>query len=588
MSKAARMRSISDIGVSASAARAESEALAASSASKRLKKSPRGGPPVSAPIAPAGPASRRSASVDVHGVASRRKSWVDEEGDEMIVDLGQRRRAASEAGTPPSETTNRAARARAVANPANGPQSAAVSPSSKRPADVFGPTTSTKGYASDTEAMQPKKKSLTKKREQQTVPAAIASTVSLPHQPTQLSIPSAPPPILATPTATPMRKASVKSTAPRSKSPLSQPQPQPQQAGPATILAAGGEHPSGVLGSGKKTTALGHGVGGSGGVARRASLSGASPGKAEAPSRSAASIKAPGSVFEQRQADVGRQSMQVQQPSSSAAGQSIRAESPARAGAATNGYHQPAKGPLRSALRNSRPSSLQHGDLSAPPPPVAGDLPWGSDGTLHQPRKADKGKATVRPTHESETDQSGDESNEVFYSDLEEVETASKTATPAPQVPTESSAPAPVALGGMNGHAIGHTKTFSEVSQSSTSTFIPGSSSSAQPRVPPLASEQQQTPRRRKSVRVSLQPTFSPSPPAIEYDDDEEQRLHAPWAWKYESSVAPPAPQPLAAPVPLRAPVKTVASQEAAPDMWADSSDEDEQKERDAKALRLI
>ena len=83
----------------------------------------------------------------------------------------------------------------------------------------------------------------------------------------------------------------------------------------------------------------------------------------------------------------------------------------------------------------------------------------------------------------------------------------------------------------LNGHAVGYTG--SDGSHSTTSTAVH--------RLPPptttssTTSQQPGTtllPRRRKSVRVSLKPTFSPSPPAVEYDDDDKDVQ--PWAWKQE------------------------------------------------------
>jgi hypothetical protein len=64
-------------------------------------------------------------------------------------------------------------------------------------------------------------------------------------------------------------------------------------------------------------------------------------------------------------------------------------------------------------------------------------------------------------------------------------------------------------------------------------------------------------PQRRKSVRVSLQPTFSPTPPAIDDTEDEaeEGSRHAPW------SSPPPA------------------------DMWEDSSEEDVEYQKAKKLL---
>ncbi|KIL63692.1 hypothetical protein M378DRAFT_654257 [Amanita muscaria Koide BX008] len=80
------------------------------------------------------------------------------------------------------------------------------------------------------------------------------------------------------------------------------------------------------------------------------------------------------------------------------------------------------------------------------------------------------------------------------------------------------------------------------------------------------------TPQRRKSVRVSLQPTFSPTPPAI--DDDTDEEGHGPrsvWGGK------PPAQD-----VKLNG---WASKRQEATDVWENSSDEDEEY---ANAKRLL
>ncbi|KAJ6489178.1 hypothetical protein C8R47DRAFT_1125246 [Mycena vitilis] len=68
-------------------------------------------------------------------------------------------------------------------------------------------------------------------------------------------------------------------------------------------------------------------------------------------------------------------------------------------------------------------------------------------------------------------------------------------------------------------------------------------------------------PKRRKSVRVSLQPTFSPTPPAIDYETEEEadQGRHAPWNGRAQP-----------------------------PDMWEDSSEEDVEYQKAKKLLTRV
>lgn len=89
-----------------------------------------------------------------------------------------------------------------------------------------------------------------------------------------------------------------------------------------------------------------------------------------------------------------------------------------------------------------------------------------------------------------------------------------------------------------------------------------------------------QTPRRRKSVRVSLKPTFSPTPPAIDDDDDGDVRqARAPWVWKQEAALPSSSTPPRSLPPPKQNGNADVV------DMWADSSEEDEEYQ---KAKRML
>jgi hypothetical protein len=88
------------------------------------------------------------------------------------------------------------------------------------------------------------------------------------------------------------------------------------------------------------------------------------------------------------------------------------------------------------------------------------------------------------------------------------------------------------------------------------------------------------SPRRRKSVRVSLQPTFSPTPPAIDYDDDEdEDQKHAPW--KPAENQASTSQLPVQPSQPQSEPKPPI---DVHKDMWADSDDENDEY-RNAKLL---
>lgn len=681
---------------------------------------------------------RRSASVDPN---DNRRSWTEKsdegEGDGMIVDLGRRRRVASEVGGTKAQAQAQAHVTKRESQGVDAPpsmskvRSAAGAPRTsqstvvERQTDVFGSTPKAQGYSSDTAVGQAgatavaKKKSLSKKRG----PDTTGSTAHL-HSVSGLSS------VLGHSRSVSTPAGNSASAAPHAV--------HTGNSGTTTVLTAGGEHPSGVLvpqrgwdahahaqGGGlsrnssvvsaasaptggtrpkKKGTALGQGMGGGGGVARRASLTTNSPSQtkgegstshtaAQAPvfqplppalnlmsivedvartnregwqrdlktrksvggsqkaagmidvvrapppvgrstlealgashirSRAAGStttlvadastpsrtgmfeIKAPGSVFDQRkESDVSR----VRPPTTE---NSFRYAAPKMTQNSQSTLHLPqdtrlaSRTPLRSAMRNSSrspsPVTVRTPSQPAPnpeghtsqmlPPPVNGALPWGSDGKLHQSRKAEQGKSAPPP---EDVDPSGDSASEVFYSDLEEFEReAAPPPVPAakavalasraqPHTKTNINGSKPLAMGDMNGHADPHIhagKTPSELSHSSNSTYIAGSALRSG------VEYSDATPRRRKSVRVSLQPTFSPSPPAIE--DYEEAERYQTWASQdsrhttHRAAVAPPSSLP--APVPVRA-VAMPAAVSTELDMWADSDDEDEQY---SKAKRML
>ena len=116
-----------------------------------------------------------------------------------------------------------------------------------------------------------------------------------------------------------------------------------------------------------------------------------------------------------------------------------------------------------------------------------------------------------------ESTSTNDTENEVFYTDDEN---ADDEAVVAPM---------------LNGHAVGYTAaTSSDLSHSTTSTAVNRLPTHTTTTSPTATTQPAATlvARRRKSVRVSLQPTFSPSPPAVEYDDDKEEQQ--PWVWKQD------------------------------------------------------
>jgi hypothetical protein len=84
---------------------------------------------------------------------------------------------------------------------------------------------------------------------------------------------------------------------------------------------------------------------------------------------------------------------------------------------------------------------------------------------------------------------------------------------------------------------------------------------------PVIPSVTVQTPRKRKSVRVSLKPTFSPSPPAIEYEE-------ASSSYHFENHQ----------PVPTK-PQTSSHGEGKRHEKWADSSDEDEEYNNAKAAL---
>ncbi|TBU37843.1 hypothetical protein BD309DRAFT_973136 [Dichomitus squalens] len=96
-------------------------------------------------------------------------------------------------------------------------------------------------------------------------------------------------------------------------------------------------------------------------------------------------------------------------------------------------------------------------------------------------------------------------------------------------VPGSVSAPGPGPEPTPNGHADAHQQDGSELSRSTASTVqthqAPGDAQTG-------AGTGAEPPRRRKSVRMSLPPTFSATPPAIEDTDEEapQSSSHAPWS----------------------------------------------------------
>lgn len=297
-------------------------------------------------------------------------------------------------------------------------------------------------------------------------------------------------------------------------------------------------------------------------------------------------VKAPGSIFDQQDA-VGSAPVPpklYRQPSSSTPELTQRQQQtslarrpsgtiagPAATSTPVARSKRPAKSPLRSAMKNpsrtpspltspflvqKQQQAIQEGSRLAvksnvvapvPVPPAQYSTILGSQEQLssHTPSAATdiqstamvngraasasasqrrKGKREVKGTPDEieagESTSANDTEDEIFYTDDENVDDDDEYRGEAEVVSTTDNQGAAPPL--LNGHAVGYTG-GSDLSQSTTSTAV------HRHPAPTTTSPTTAQPRRRKSVRVSLQPTFSPSPPAVEYDDDKEEQR---WASK--------------------------------------------------------
>lgn len=178
--------------------------------------------------------------------------------------------------------------------------------------------------------------------------------------------------------------------------------------------------------------------------------------------------------------------------------------------------------PLKSALRGSsrspspNPWFPQSSPQSTPPP-----VPRLPQQITAEPEQSDQSAPAKTTLSSRNSDVSSISSYETGHENLYE---------------EEETPPAPPA----------HDHAASDVSASTASTQTPVA------------------PARRKSVRVSLRPTFSPTPPAF---DDEES--HAPWG---DSTITDP-------------PSRQKAATDVEKDIWEDSSDEDEEYRKARKLL---
>ncbi|KAK7037881.1 hypothetical protein R3P38DRAFT_3350092 [Favolaschia claudopus] len=229
--------------------------------------------------------------------------------------------------------------------------------------------------------------------------------------------------------------------------------------------------------------------------------------------------------------------------------------SPASSLTPSSSLKRPAKSPLRSALRvTTSPISTP----APPPPPFScSDSQWRRD---FEWEGKGKEKAVVEDeASEKAQDDSDDGASissyetglETFNDDGDETEHELDHGKPPTPPPHE--------------YANGHIPFHDSPVQSQTQQLIEdygygGSDLSASSASTPTGSTV--APQRRKSVRVSLQPTFSTTPPAIDDTDDEDdtESRHAPWSR--------PRPDPA--------------------DIWDDSSEEDAEYQKAKKLLTRI
>ncbi|KAG1765031.1 hypothetical protein EV702DRAFT_981789, partial [Suillus placidus] len=236
--------------------------------------------------------------------------------------------------------------------------------------------------------------------------------------------------------------------------------------------------------------------------------------------------RAPGSVFSASQSfpvDFGAQATARPKYETPPRRPSIGTRSGPASGSESRKTSRPAVSPLRSALRNSSrtpsPSPAQLSEIRKRGADVRAeedDKPRG-----RTPEREDPEERTPRPARPGQASELNDISirDSVSMTSISSYRTADESpiegesAPPAPQHDTESS---------------------------TVST---------------------ETPTRRKSVRVSLQPTFSPTPPALE---DDEARGRYPWSSTKDCNNHDESSEPV---------------------IWQDSSDEDEEYSRARKLL---
>ncbi|KAH8985265.1 hypothetical protein EDB86DRAFT_2959934 [Lactarius hatsudake] len=193
-----------------------------------------------------------------------------------------------------------------------------------------------------------------------------------------------------------------------------------------------------------------------------------------------------------------------------------------------------AKPPLRSALRNQSPPPVP------PPKPIV--IPSAPPRVIAEAAPL---KTNGRDNNDDEDDDGSDSGSIASFQTVRETLDDEPTPVPPP-------APAPPAV------AAALVLPGRDDSDVSASTISLGTGAGANGAT------------RRKSVRMSLQPTFSPTPPALDEDEDEAWgRSGRPWGVAVGNGNGGPG----------------VGGKERERDFWADSSDEDEEYSNARKLL---
>ncbi|THG95075.1 hypothetical protein EW026_g6509 [Hermanssonia centrifuga] len=223
--------------------------------------------------------------------------------------------------------------------------------------------------------------------------------------------------------------------------------------------------------------------------------------------------------------------------------------------------------PLRSALRNTSRSPSPDLSLSAPLPPSLSKRHFLSDGPAPAPQ--------VELTQEGQSEDHDDESSVSSYEttrealdddEVDETNHIDRVLSSSP--PSETSPPPPPPKTDVPTAAMGG----SESSQTSGSTATTSTAIGTQPT-------------RRKSVRMSLPPTFSTTPPALDDDSDGDRgRKHEPWSSpRRRSSGFGSHTESHSQAVGWSSRIKDPAQKDH--DTWKDSSEEEDEEYGKAKRL---